>query len=227
MDILTIKGFIFDLDGVIVSTDSCHYRAWKRIADEEGIYFDEEINLRLRGVSRMESLDIVLEKANKQYTGIEKEMLAERKNNYYRETIKNLSVEDILPGVMESFKKLKACGIKIAIGSSSKNTSTILRNIGLEGFFDTVVDGNDIRRSKPDPEVFVLAAERLGLKCKECVVVEDAEAGIDAALAAGMKVVGVGTAVVSQKAHWTGMDLNQFKLEKVLDCAQNLPIIIY
>ncbi len=214
---MQIKGFIFDLDGVIVSTDSCHYTAWKRLADEEEIYFDREMNHRLRGVSRMESLRIVLEQAKTQYTEDEMLVLAERKNKYYQAYIKGLGTSDILPGVMEELEKLKACNIKIAIGSSSKNTPMILKNLGLEGFFDAVADGNDIIRSKPDPEVFVLAAQRLGLECGECVVVEDAEAGIEAALAAGMRAVGVGAAALSPNAHWVGTDLNCLKLDELIN----------
>ena len=129
-----IKAVIFDLDGVIVSTDDCHYRAWKKMADEEGIYFDREINNRLRGVSRMTSLDIVLERADKEYSESEKLALAERKNNYYKELICELTPNDILPGAMETLEKLKENGIKIAIGSSSKNTPIILKQIGLDNF---------------------------------------------------------------------------------------------
>jgi beta-phosphoglucomutase len=210
---MPIKGVIFDLDGVIVSTDSCHYKAWKRMADEEGIYFDHEINQRLRGVSRMESLQIVLERATKSFSETEKTELAERKNNYYKEYITQLSSKDILPRVVETLCALKESGVKIAIGSSSRNTPAILRNIGLESFFDGVADGNDISRSKPDPEVFILAAKRLNLEPKECIVVEDAEAGIEAAIAAGMRVVGVGAAENSAKANWTGKDLGCFKLK--------------
>ncbi|MBQ6908428.1 MAG: HAD hydrolase-like protein, partial [Clostridia bacterium] len=122
-----IKAVIFDLDGVIVSTDNCHFRAWKKMAEEEGIYFDKKINNRLRGVSRMASLDIVLERADKEYSNTEKQVFAERKNNYYKELIKELTPDDILPGAMDNLKELKENGIKIAIGSSSKNTPIILK----------------------------------------------------------------------------------------------------
>ena len=159
-----IKAVLFDLDGVIVSTDNCHYKAWKQMADEEGIYFDEKINNRLRGVSRMESLAIVLERATKSYSDAEKAALAERKNNYYKELITALTPADILPGAMENLKALKESGIKIAIGSSSKNTPVILKQIGLDSYFDAVSDGNNIKNSKPDPEVFVKAAEMLGIE---------------------------------------------------------------
>ena len=186
-----IKAVIFDLDGVIVSTDDCHYRAWKKMADEEGIYFDREINNRLRGVSRMASLEIVLEKANREYSEKEKQEMAERKNNYYKELICELTPNDILTGVTEKLDELKENGIKIAIGSSSKNTPIILKQIGLERYFDAVSDGNNITHSKPDPEVFLKAAEMLGVAPENCMIVEDADAGIEAGKRAGMKTLAV------------------------------------
>ena len=186
-----IKAVLFDLDGVIVSTDGCHYRAWKRMADEEGIYFDEKINDRLRGVSRMASLEIVLERASRSYTDDEKAALAERKNDYYRDLICELTPSDILPGAMENLNELKENGILVAVGSSSKNTPLILRRIGLDAFFDAVSDGNNISRSKPDPEVFLKAAEMLGTDPADCLVVEDADAGIEAGRRGGMKTLSV------------------------------------
>ena len=188
---MNIKAVIFDLDGVIVSTDECHYLACKKMADKEGIYFDKQINNRLRGVSRMESLEIVLEKSQKIYTDEEKLHLAEQKNSYYVEYISELSPEAILPGVMDNLECLKANGVKIAIGSSSKNTPLILKQIGLDNYFDAVSDGNNITNSKPDPEVFVKAAEMLGIDCENCMVVEDADAGIIAGKSGGMKTLSV------------------------------------
>ncbi|MBR5044516.1 MAG: beta-phosphoglucomutase [Clostridia bacterium] len=186
-----IKAVLFDLDGVIVSTDRCHYRAWKRMADEEGIYFDEKINDRLRGVSRMASLEIVLERASRSYTDDEKAALAARKNDYYRDLIRELTPSDILPGAMENLNELKENGILVAVGSSSKNTPLILRRIGLDAFFDAVSDGNNISHSKPDPEVFLKAAEMLGADPADCLVVEDADAGIEAGRRGGMKTLSV------------------------------------
>ena len=186
-----IKAVIFDVDGVIVSTDDCHFRAWKRMADEEGIYFDREINNRLRGVSRMASLDIVLERSKREYSESEKQELAERKNEYYKELICELTPDDILPGVMDKLENLKENGIKIAIGSSSKNTPIILKQIGLDGYFDAVSDGNNITHSKPDPEVFLKAAEMLNIPPEDCMIVEDADAGIEAGKRAGMKTLAV------------------------------------
>ena len=158
-----ILGVIFDLDGVIVSTDDCHYLAWKRMADEEGIPFDRKVNERLRGVSRMASLEIILEKATKTYTEEQKVEMATRKNGYYVELIQQLTADAMLPGAMATLEMLKKRGVKIAIGSSSRNTPIILRQIGLDGYFDAVADGNQITHSKPDPEVFLLGAKLLGL----------------------------------------------------------------
>lgn len=189
-----IKGIIFDLDGVIVSTDDLHYMAWKKIASQENIPFDKTINHQLRGVSRMESLEIILSKANRAYSTEEKQMLAKEKNDYYVSLLDQLSQKDILPGVLSTLEWLKRHEYKIAIGSSSKNAKTILKKIGLYDLFDVITDGNDITNSKPHPEVFTKAGLRLGLLKEECAVVEDAEAGIDAAKAAGMYAFGVGPA---------------------------------
>ena len=195
-----ILGVIFDLDGVIVSTDNCHYLAWKRMADEEGIYFDRTINERLRGVSRMESLEIILERAQRPYTDDEKQAMAARKNAYYVELIGSLTRADILPGALDTLSYLKGRGVKVAIGSSSKNTPIILRQIGLENAFDAVADGNAITHSKPDPEVFLIAAQKIGIAPSECVVIEDSDAGIEAAKAGGMYAVAVGEAENNSKA---------------------------
>ena len=188
---MDIKAVIFDLDGVIVSTDSCHYKAWKMIADRENIYFDETINNRLRGVSRMQSLEIVLERADKEYSEEEKKALAEDKNEIYKELIKCLTPKDILPGVTDNLQVLKEKGIKIAIGSSSKNTALILKQIGLENYFDAVSDGNNITKSKPDPEVFLKAAQMLNIEPEKCLVVEDADSGVIAGKNAKMLTLSV------------------------------------
>lgn len=202
-----ILGVLFDLDGVIVSTDDCHYQAWKRMADEEGIPFDRHVNERLRGVSRMESLSIILERAEKMYTDEERQELADRKNAYYVQLIGQLTQQDILPGAMDTLRWLKERGIRIAIGSSSRNTPIILRQIGLSEAFDAVADGNAIHHSKPDPEVFLLAAKLLELKPQNCLVVEDADAGIEAALAGGMRALGVGSAAANKRATFRAANL--------------------
>ena len=196
-----IKAVIFDLDGVLVTTDDCHYRAWKRMADEEGIPFDRKINNRLRGVSRMESLEIILEKALKSYSTQEKTALAERKNAYYVDLISHLGQEAILPGAMATLHALRTKGVFLAIGSSSKNTPTILKQVGISDMFDAVADGNQIINSKPAPDVFLLAAEKLNLPPSACLVVEDADAGVEAALKAGMLVLAVGAAKEHPRAH--------------------------
>ncbi len=189
-----IKGIIFDLDGVIVFTDHLHYKAWKAMADREGIYFDEVINDRLRGVSRMASLEILLERAHRTYTMQEKLALAEYKNALYRDYLDDMTEKDVSPVVRKTLQALVDKGIKLAIGSSSKNTPFIVDHVGIRPFFSAIADGNDISHSKPHPEVFLLAASRLGLKPEECLVVEDAESGIDAAEAGGFHSVGIGPA---------------------------------
>jgi beta-phosphoglucomutase len=204
-----IKGVIFDLDGVIVSTDHYHYLAWKKMADLENIPFDETINHRLRGVSRMESLNIILEQANKEYSQEEKEKLTEFKNELYKKSLDDLSANDLLPGIMDLLESLKSKGLKIAIGSSSKNAKKILHKIGLEHYFDAVSDGTNITKSKPDPEVFLIAAKRIGLDPIECAVVEDAHSGIEAAKAANMVAVATGDAKTSS--------LKDADLENLLD----------
>lgn len=185
---------IFDLDGVICSTDQYHYLAWKEIADTEGIYFDEEINNRLRGVSRMESLEIILERASRTYTEEEKTAMAEKKNDSYRKLLEQMTPADLPEDAAKTLKFLKAKGIKTAIGSSSKNTPVILNQIGLNDAFDAVSDGNNITKSKPDPEVFIKAAEMLREDPANCLVVEDARAGVAAAKAGGFDCAGIGEA---------------------------------
>lgn len=194
------KAVIFDLDGVICFTDKYHYRAWKSMADDEGIYFDEVINNRLRGVSRMESLEIILERASKEYTEEEKIKMATKKNERYKELLKEMSPADLPEDVAKALKGLKDMGVQIAIGSSSKNARTILTQIGIIDEFDKISDGNNITNSKPDPEVFLKAAEMLGLAPKDCLVVEDADAGIEAASAGGFDSAGIGEAASNKKA---------------------------
>lgn len=180
------RAVIFDLDGVICFTDKYHYQAWKALADRLGIFFDETINDRLRGVSRMASLDIILERSEKIYTQEEKAAFTEEKNNTYKELLKQLSPADLSAEVRRTLEKLRARGYLLAIGSSSKNTKFILQQLGLGNFFDAVADGTDITHSKPDPEVFLVAAKKLGVPPADCAVVEDAKAGIEAAMAGGM-----------------------------------------
>ena len=164
---MNYKGIIFDLDGVICHTDKYHYQAWKKLADRLGIYFDETINNRLRGVSRMESLNIILERADKTYTEQEKEAFATEKNEVYKELLKQMTPEELSPEVKDTLEELRNRGILLSIGSSSKNAGFILNRLGLGDFFDAVSDGNNISHSKPDPEVFLKAAEFLKLPASE------------------------------------------------------------
>lgn len=196
-----IEAIIFDLDGVIVDTARFHYQAWKRLAKEFGFFFSLEQNERLKGVSRMESLDILLKTGNVKIDSEEEKVrLATKKNDWYRENILKMTPNDILPGVENFLKELKNDGFKIAIGSSSKNAGTILERIGYIDFFDAIIDGTKIQNSKPDPEVFLKAADALNTPYEKCVVFEDAFAGIQAAKSAGMKSIGVGDKVVLYNA---------------------------
>ncbi len=212
----TIRAVIFDLDGVIVSTDEFHFQAWKRLADSQGIPLGRDAHDRLRGVSRMESLEIVLEKSAKRYSLDAKREMAERKNTHFRELLKGLSPADILPGVTDMIKGLKNRGVKIAIGSSSKNARTILRAVGMEDEFEVITDGNHITRSKPDPEVFTIAARQLGIAPEECLVVEDAEAGVEAGLAAGMSVLAVGAVAGDSRAPRSAENLSCISIDELL-----------
>lgn len=189
-----MKAIIFDLDGVICHTDEYHYLAWKAMADSMGIPFDRQVNNRLRGVSRMASLEIILEQYTGELSQVEKEELAEQKNELYKESLKNMSTADLSEEVKTTLDTLRQRGYKLAIGSSSKNARFILQQLGLGSFFDAISDGNNITHSKPDPEVFVKAAQMLCIPAEECLVVEDAVSGAIAGRKGGMKVVCVGDA---------------------------------
>lgn len=191
---MNYKGIIFDLDGVICFTDKYHYQAWKKMADDIDVYFDEKINNRLRGVSRMASLDIILERSDKEYSAEEKEILATKKNEIYKTLLNQMTPKDLKKEVKDTMDELKKRGCRLALGSSSKNAKFILERLGLDGYFDAISDGTNITYSKPNPEVFLKAAEFLGLEPKDCLVVEDALAGIDAALAGGFDGAGIGEA---------------------------------
>lgn len=197
------QGMIFDLDGVICFTDEYHYQAWKQMADSMGIPFDRQVNNRLRGVSRMASLEIILEKYEGPALSQEKkEALAARKNDIYRESLERMSPADLSAEVRETLEALRAKGLKLAIGSSSKNAPFILERLGLGGFFDAVSDGNCITRSKPDPEVFLKAAEFLALPPEACMVVEDAVSGAQAGKAGGFAVACLGDASAAGAGDW-------------------------
>lgn len=200
---MNYKAVIFDLDGVICSTDEYHYQAWKKMADSMGIYFDRTINNRLRGVSRMESLEIILERYEGEPLSEEKKVeLATLKNDIYRESLKEMSTADLSEEVKSTLDALRAQGLKLAIGSSSKNTPFILGQLGLGNYFDAISDGNNIVNSKPDPEVFLKAADFLGLTPADCLVVEDAVSGAQAGHAGSFKVACVGDASEAKAGHF-------------------------
>lgn len=188
---IMFDAVIFDLDGVICFTDKYHYLAWKKLADQEGIEFDEHINNRLRGVSRLESLKIVLEKSNKKYSNEDLDKLQKQKNESYVESLDKLSASDVTEEVLNVLNTLKEKGILLAIGSSSKNAKTILNKLELTSYFEVIVDGNQITNSKPDPEVFLKAQNELGIAIEKCLVVEDAKSGIDAAISGGFLCAGL------------------------------------
>ena len=188
------RAIIFDLDGVLCHTDKYHFMAWQELADELGLPFSESVNDRMRGISRMESLDVLLEGSNRSFSPEEKRQLADKKNNRYRELLSALTTSDLAPGAQETLLALKAAGMLTAIGSSSQNTKLIHNRLGIEDFFDVVSDGTTISRSKPDPEVFLNAAALLTVDPAECLVVEDAKSGLLAAHAAGMDCAAMGDA---------------------------------
>jgi beta-phosphoglucomutase len=188
-----IKACLFDLDGVIVDTAKFHFIAWKEMANELGFDFSEEENEQLKGVSRMRSLEILLQIGKITKSEEEKSRLAAAKNRRYLEFVQQMSEEEILPGVIRFLNDLRSNGMPIALGSASKNAQLILDRIHLKEKFDVIVDGNIVSKAKPHPEVFLKCAEMLNVEPRECLVFEDAQAGIDAALNGGMKVIGVGS----------------------------------
>jgi beta-phosphoglucomutase len=211
----TIQACIFDLDGVIVDTAVYHYKAWKRLANELGFDFTEHDNEKLKGVSRTRSLELILEWGGVKKTEAEKEELARRKNEWYVEMISHMTPDEVLPGAREFLETCVDAGIKIALGSASKNSMTILEKTGITHFFNAVIDGNKVTRPKPDPEVFLKGAEELGVPPARCVVFEDAIAGVQAAVNGGMKVVGIGSPDVLGEADLVVSGLDKMTLEKL------------
>lgn len=185
---------IFDLDGVLVDTAKYHYLAWKTLAEDLGFDFTIEQNEALKGVSRMKSLELLLEFGglSDRFSEEEKENMADRKNKLYVQEITNLKKEELFRGVLDFFEKLREKGMKIALGSASKNAPLILERLGITEYFDMIIDGTKVSKAKPDPEVFVKAAQNLGIPCEQCIVFEDSVAGLQAAKKAGMKAVGIG-----------------------------------
>lgn len=212
---MELKGCIFDLDGVIVDTAKYHFLAWQRLAAEMGFTFTEHDNEALKGVSRMASLEILLGIGGMTKTEEQKTELATRKNSWYIEYISHMSPEEILPGSREMVIRLREAGIKTAIGSASKNAAMIIDSIGMRSLFDVIVDGTMIHSAKPDPEVFVRGAAEMGLDPATCIVFEDARAGVEAALAAGMRCVGVGNPVTLAGANLVVPDLKNITVEQL------------
>ena len=208
-----IQACLFDLDGVIVDTAVYHYKAWKRLAAEMGFDFTEEQNELLKGVSRVRSLEIILGIGGVTKTEAEKEELATRKNNWYVDMINHMQPDEILPGAREFVQACRDTGIKTALGSASKNSMTILEKIGMVELFDAIIDGNKVSKAKPDPEVFLKGAQELGVAPTNCVVFEDAIAGVEAAIAGGMKVVGIGSPKVLTGANLVVSGLDKMSVE--------------
>lgn len=210
-----IKACIFDLDGVIVDTAVYHYKAWKRLANELGFDFSEEANEKLKGVSRVRSLELILQWGGVTKTRAEQDELATKKNAWYVEMISHMTPAEILPGAKEFVESCRQAGLKIALGSASKNSGMILEKVGITHLFDVVIDGNKVSKAKPDPEVFLKGAEALHVSPAECVVFEDAIAGIEAAINGGMRSVGIGSPNVLGKANLVVGGLNEMSLEKL------------
>lgn len=213
---------IFDLDGVIVDTARYHFMAWKRLADQLDIKFSEEDNERLKGVSRVASLEIILSLGDIKPDEIRKLEYATLKNDWYVEYISRMTPDEILPGSMAFLKELRDAKIPMAIGSASKNTPMILERVGIRKFFDAVADGNNVGKAKPDPEVFIRAAEMLSVDPGRCVVFEDAIAGVQAAINAGMMCIGIGSPKILKEAHFVVAGLYEMNLEKLLTLGNNI-----
>ena len=209
-----LKGFIFDLDGVITDTAEYHYKSWQKLADEEDLFFNREVNEQLRGVSRMESMEIILD--GKEVAEDVKKEWTDRKNAYYQEYLEEITKDDILDDMEAKLKRLKADGYKIAVGSSSRNARKVLKHLQISDLFDTIADGNSVENAKPAPDLFLHAAKNLDLQPEECVVLEDAESGVEAALAANMKAVGVGPEARVGKAHLVYAAVNDIDIDEIL-----------
>jgi len=209
-----IKAFILDLDGVITDTAEFHFKAWKKMADEEGIPFEREDNEKLRGVSRRKSMELILDGREMAEDKIQK--LMDRKNRYYNDFLENLSENDLLPGAQELIDEIIRRGYKIAVASSSRNAKTVIKNLGIMDIFDTISDGHSVENSKPAPDLFLHTAENLSLAPENCVVIEDAESGVEGALAAGMVAVGVGPEERVGKADYRYDQVKDINLDEII-----------
>jgi beta-phosphoglucomutase len=215
---MPIKGFLFDLDGVVVDTAVYHFEAWKRLANEKlGTDFTHEFNESLKGVSRSESLERILANANITLDDETKQAYATLKNDWYLALVAQMTPADVLPGVKDFFENAQKLGIKIALGSASKNAVPILERIEMLSYFDAIIDGTKVTHSKPNPEVFLKGAEALGLRADECLVFEDAIAGIEAAKRGGMKAIGIGQANVLTEANWVTTTFEGLTIKELLN----------
>jgi kojibiose phosphorylase len=210
----TVRGVIFDLDGVITDTAESHYLAWQRMADEEGLPFDREAGDALRGVSRRPAVEQII--GDRPYTEDEIVELMDRKNAYYVEMLEDIKASDVLPGARELIDEMRAAGLKVALGSASKNARPVLGFLGIADRFDAISDGNSVEAHKPEPDLFLHAAGQLGISAEEGIVVEDAEAGVQAGLAGGFLVVGLGPADRVGAAHLVLPDLTGVTLAQLL-----------
>ena len=212
---MTTKACLFDLDGVIVDTAVYHFQAWRRLANELGFDFTEHQNEQLKGISRMESLELILKWGNVTLSEEEKIEWATRKNAWYLELVMKMTPNEVLKGVPEFLKALKANGIKIALGSASKNSRLILEKIKMIEYFDVVIDGNNITKGKPDPQVFLMGAEATNCEPADCVVFEDALAGVQAGKAGGMKVIGVGDTQILHEADFVIKGFEEMTIDRL------------
>lgn len=211
-----IQAFILDLDGVVTDTAEYHFQAWKRLAEEENVPFTRADNEQLRGVSRRRSLELLLGEYIDRYSEEDFLAMMARKNNYYQAMLTRITENDFLPGARQLLDGIKARGLKIAIGSASKNTRTVLTQLGILDFFDGISDGHTVERAKPKPDVFVFAAGAVGVPVVNCVVVEDAESGVEAALAGGMLAVGIGPESRVGKAHFRYDSTADIDLDEII-----------
>tara|TARA_R110002012_G_scaffold198513_1_gene367406 strand:+ start:155 stop:814 length:660 start_codon:yes stop_codon:yes gene_type:complete len=219
---MTRKGFIFDLDGVIVDTAKYHFMAWKRLAELLGIEFGDELNERFKGVSRERCLEILLLNSNYEFTSYEFQKWLGEKNRIYLELINRIDEMQILPGVMNVINFLRMERVPMAIGSASKNAKRILSQVGIDTFFDAIVDGNVVSEAKPDPEVFRIAAEQIRMDSKDCIVFEDSMAGIEAANRAGMTSIAIGKSNNLSKAHYRFNDFTEIQINFINQLIQKI-----
>jgi beta-phosphoglucomutase len=209
-----LEAFIFDLDGVITDTAEYHYLAWKRLADEENIPFSREENEKLRGVSRRASLELILK--NRRLSEEKIQEMMDRKNGYYRTYLENISAKDLLPGALSLLRKLQSSQIRLALASASKNARQVVERLGIAPYFEVIADGNSVKKTKPAPDLFLYTAEKLELPPEACLVVEDAEAGIAAARAAGMTTIGIGPAERVGSADYVYPSVAEVRLEEII-----------